>query len=161
MAEKKTPGPHICNKIHDQQLDCCFTADIKSVWAGTSTLDMPQGRLTRVCTVLRINWANVNGFSDSPSLELDSETSGPVWRGIQLQPGGSVRSCFLPSSLFSRFLHTNSVLLPSAASSNCLLLSDDFSSRRWRWSNSARAETHSQLAAGEAVSAPSSKAVQE
>lgn len=55
--------------------------------------------LTEVYSDLKINWAHVNAFPDSPSLELDSETSGHVCRWIQPPPGGLAQSCFQTSSL--------------------------------------------------------------
>lgn len=45
-------------------------------------------------------------FSGSPSPELDSKTSGPVWQRSRLQPGGLAPFCSLPSSTFSGFLLT-------------------------------------------------------
>lgn len=60
---------------------------------GTST------NLTEVYSDLQINWAHVKTFPDSPSLELDSETSGHVCRWIQPPPGGLAQACFQTWSL--------------------------------------------------------------
>lgn len=82
----------------------------------------------------------------SPSPELDSKTSGPVWRGIQLQPGGLGPFCFLPSLKvclgFSSQLNTPPRLLLPEKLAASPRLSCAFKSRRWRWSNNANVSSH-------------------
>lgn len=63
--------------------------------------------------------------------------------GEESSPSLEVRAnlVFSHGHLFpARLSSPSTVLLPSAASSNCLLLSDDFNSRRRRWSKSASAK---------------------
>lgn len=74
----------------------------------------------------------------SPSLELDSKTSGPFWREIRLQLGGSVPSYSLPLSDACVCAQSAFFLLPQHGSTAAS------TKRGGRWSNNTKAKTHKQ-----------------